>query len=313
MKAAGQEQAPDLMDRVTETDIGSIKPYEKNPRNNEKSIDKVANSIKEFGFLQPIVCDGDGVILAGHTRYAAAKKLGLKKVPVFFADGLTHEQARAYRLADNKAGEGSAWDEKLLIAELEALDSDDTAFCMSDFGFDSSAEYRRRSSWKKVEKKCGLVSKIMLRPKCGFMYTSFYNTGKNGKTLEEIKGDASNIRPFADSLCDYLGKTLGNALRDGGWCICTTPRRRHSEGIHFATEVCRAAAADLGIPFYEDVITAGSRRRIEPVFEMTGEVGQPNVILYDDIITTGSTLTESRRLLTEAGKNVLAIVAIRNQ
>ena len=161
----------DIMERITETDIDCIKPYEKNPRNNDKSIDKVANSIKEFGFLQPIVCDGAGVILAGHTRYAAAKKLGLRKVPVLYADGLTPEQARAYRLADNKAGEGSEWDEKLLIAELEILDSNDLAFSMSDFGFDSSAEYRRRSSWKTLEKKCGLVSKVMLRSKCGFMYT----------------------------------------------------------------------------------------------------------------------------------------------
>ena len=62
MKAAGQEQAPDLMDRVTETDIGSIKPYEKNPRNNKKSIDKVANSIREFGFRIPIVAKSDGSV-----------------------------------------------------------------------------------------------------------------------------------------------------------------------------------------------------------------------------------------------------------
>ena len=122
MRTAGTTE--DIMERITETDIDCIKPYEKNPRNNDKSIDKVANSIKEFGFLQPIVCDGAGVILAGHTRYAAAKKLGLRKVPVLYADGLTPEQARAYRLADNKAGEGSEWDEKLLIAELELLEAE---------------------------------------------------------------------------------------------------------------------------------------------------------------------------------------------
>ena len=94
----------------SEIHIPSARARMKNPRNNDKSIDKVANSIKEFGFLQPIVCDGAGVILAGHTRYAAAKKLGLGKVPVLYADGLTPEQARAYRLADNKAGEGSEWE-----------------------------------------------------------------------------------------------------------------------------------------------------------------------------------------------------------
>ena len=197
---------------VSDVDIGSIKPYEKNPRYNDKSISKVAKSIKEFGFLQPIVCDRDGVILAGHTRYAAAKSLGLEKVPVLFAEDLTPEQASAYRLADNKVGEGSAWNEELLIGELELLKGDDLAFQMSEFGFDTSAEYRRKKSWKTSEKRCGLENKIMLRSKLGFMYTSFFSTGKNGKSLEEIKADAGNIQPFADNLCDYLLKTIGDNL-----------------------------------------------------------------------------------------------------
>ena len=298
---------------VSEVDIGSIKPYENNPRYNDKSIKKVASSINEFGFLQPIVCDGDGVILAGHTRYAAAKSLGLKTVPVIFAGGLTPEQARAYRLADNKVGEGSAWNEELLINELELLKSDDPAFLMSDFGFDTSVEYRRRKSWKTAEKKCGLENKVMLRSKLGFMYTSFFSTGKSGKSLEEIKADVSNIRPFADNLCDYLDKALGNHLREGGWCICTTPRRRHREGFHFATEICKTASSDLGIPFCEDIVVSKNRDRLAPVFELTGKPEMPNVILYDDIITTGSTMRETRRLLTEAGCNVLSIAAIRNQ
>ena len=62
--------------------LSEIRPYENNPRDNKKSVEKVARSIREFGFLQPIVCDGDGVILAGHTRYEAAKRLGLETVPV---------------------------------------------------------------------------------------------------------------------------------------------------------------------------------------------------------------------------------------
>ena len=137
-----------MTEDVREIDIGSIRPYEKNPRNNEKSVDRVAGSIREFGFLQPIVCDGDGVILAGHTRYAAAKKLGLAKVPVLFAHGLTPEQARAYRLADNKVGEGSEWDEEMLIGELDALKDADMDLLMTGLGFDSSVEYRRKKSWK---------------------------------------------------------------------------------------------------------------------------------------------------------------------
>ena len=85
--------------------IDEIKPYERNPRLNDNAVDAVAASLKEFGFRQPIVIDGDGVIVCGHTRYKAAKKLGLAKVPVHVAKDLTPEQVKAYRLADNKTGD----------------------------------------------------------------------------------------------------------------------------------------------------------------------------------------------------------------
>lgn len=112
--------------------IGSVTPYEKNPRINDDAVDKVAASIKEFGFQQPIVVDKDGVIIAGHTRLKAAKKLKLKEVPVVYATELTEEQAKAYRLADNKTNEFSEWDFDLLDLELgEILDIN-----MEDFGFE---------------------------------------------------------------------------------------------------------------------------------------------------------------------------------
>lgn len=82
-----------------------IKPYEKNPRKNDEAVKYVAESIKEFGFKVPIVVDKDMTIVAGHTRYKAAKKLGLNEVPVIVADDLTDEQIKAFRLADNKTGE----------------------------------------------------------------------------------------------------------------------------------------------------------------------------------------------------------------
>ncbi|MFO7958103.1 MAG: ParB N-terminal domain-containing protein, partial [Candidatus Brocadiia bacterium] len=78
--------------------IDEVKPYEQNPRQNDEAVEAVANSIREFGFRQPIVVDEDGVIVAGHTRFKAAQKLGLEKVPVHVAEGLTPEQIRAYRL-----------------------------------------------------------------------------------------------------------------------------------------------------------------------------------------------------------------------
>lgn len=101
--------------------INSIKPYKKNPRDNEKAIEPVARSIKDFGFNQPIVVDTNNVIIVGHTRHLAAVSLGLKKVPVMMADHLTKAQVRAYRIADNRTNENSFWLEDTLAEELLAL------------------------------------------------------------------------------------------------------------------------------------------------------------------------------------------------
>ena len=105
--------------------IDDVKPYENNPRNNAISIDKVADSIREFGFRQPIVVDEDMTILAGHTRLLASKQLELKEVPVHIADGLTNSQKKAYRIMDNKSSEDSEWDMDLLHLEMKDLMDDD--------------------------------------------------------------------------------------------------------------------------------------------------------------------------------------------
>lgn len=117
--------------KVQNVSIDSIKPYENNPRDNDGGVDAVANSIKEFGWQQPIVVDKDNVIIVGHTRYKAARKLGMKEVPVVVANNLTPEQVKAYRLADNKTGELTDWDMSLLDDELGDIADID----MSDFGF----------------------------------------------------------------------------------------------------------------------------------------------------------------------------------
>lgn len=119
---------------VQQVKIEKVKPYDKNPRKNKAAVDYVANSIKEFGFQQPIVVDKDMVVIAGHTRLKAAKKLKLKEVPVVIADNLTEEQVKAYRLADNKTAEKAEWDFDLLTDELLSLQELD--FDMEQFGFD---------------------------------------------------------------------------------------------------------------------------------------------------------------------------------
>jgi len=114
--------------------IERVKPYERNPRLNEgAAVDAVAASILEFGFRQPLVVDRDGVIVVGHTRWKAAKKLGLAQVPVHVATDLTPEQAKAYRLADNKTNELAEWDSALL--PLELADLLNAEFDLSRLGF----------------------------------------------------------------------------------------------------------------------------------------------------------------------------------
>jgi len=115
--------------QVTLRPITDIRPYEKNPRLNDDAVDAVAASIREFGFRQPIVVDNDNVIICGHTRYKAALKLGLEKVPVHTAKDLTPEQIKAYRIADNKTAELAEWNYDLLPIELGELQS-----CNYDLG-----------------------------------------------------------------------------------------------------------------------------------------------------------------------------------
>ncbi len=116
--------------------ISDITPYEKNPRKNDDAVEYVANSIKKFGFKVPIIIDKDGVIVAGHTRYKAAKKLRMDEVPCITADDLSEEQIKAFRLADNKVAEKSEWDLDFLTEELEDILNID----MTDFGFDLDFE-----------------------------------------------------------------------------------------------------------------------------------------------------------------------------
>ncbi len=107
--------------KIEERLISSILPYARNPRRNDQAINKVASSIKGFGFRQPIVVDKDGTVVAGHTRLEAAYKLGLKSVPVHVAEDLTEIQAKAYRIADNRVAQESEWDVDLLRLEMEEL------------------------------------------------------------------------------------------------------------------------------------------------------------------------------------------------
>ena len=122
--------------KIEYVDINNIKPYKKNPRKNEDAIPYVMESIKQFGFKNPVILDKDNVIVAGHTRIESAKRLGITEIPCIYADDLTDEQIKAFRLADNKVAEIAEWDIDLLDTELDDILNID----MSDFGFDLDLE-----------------------------------------------------------------------------------------------------------------------------------------------------------------------------
>lgn len=114
-------------------DLYDMVPYDKNPRFNDAAIESVANSIKTFGFLVPIVLDDNNVIVAGHTRYEASKTLGLSEVPCVIAGALSDDQIAAFRIIDNKVSELAAWDFDALAGEIAALN--DSGIALTEFGW----------------------------------------------------------------------------------------------------------------------------------------------------------------------------------
>lgn len=142
--------------------IDDIKPYKNNPRLNEDAIPYVMNSIKEFGFKNPIILDKNNVIVAGHTRLESAKRLDMKEVPVIYADDLTEEQIKAFRLADNKVAEKSMWDYTKLDEELDSiLDID-----MSMFDFENIEETNLDDFFEDNDNKKEKESKLIECPYC---------------------------------------------------------------------------------------------------------------------------------------------------
>lgn len=125
--------------------MDEITPYENNPRMNDGAVESVAKSISEFGFKVPIVLDKDYVIVCGHTRYKAAKQLGLTEVPCVIAADLTPKQVKAFRLADNRVSDNSIWDNKKLLEELDDLDDIFTGFELSDV-FDNTLDEKDNSA-----------------------------------------------------------------------------------------------------------------------------------------------------------------------
>lgn len=171
----------------------------------------------------------------------------------------------------------------------------------------------RRKAWDKtVEARCNFDFRPRITPRAGLWFLSLWQKSLMGRTLTEIKSDPAEIPHFADAVSDFLIKYLGPAFASGHWCICTSPKRRHKEH-NFATLICEQIGERLQIPFYEDVALCHSRQRINAVFTLNVLPAEPNIIVFDDFVTTGSTLRAMHELLISHDKNILFVAGINNK
>lgn len=167
--------------------IDKVIPYANNPRQNDgEAVDKVASSIKEYGFKQPLIIDKDNVVICGHTRLKGAKKLGLEKVPVIKANDLTPAQIKAYRIADNKVAEYSSWDNELLSIEFEELQDLDFDLDLTGFeDFEIESLFKEEETAETVEDDYEVEIPQEPRAKLG----DLYQLGKH----RLLCGDSTNI------------------------------------------------------------------------------------------------------------------------
>ncbi len=177
--------------------LAEIQPYERNPRKNDKAVEAVAASIERFGFLVPLVIDKAGIIVAGHTRYKAAQKIGLQTVPCVIAEELSEDQIKAFRIADNKVAEFAEWDGELLPLELADIAMDMTAFgfeavSAEDFGDDFKLDEGEKKPFQQISLTLHDEQAALLHAAIAYVYDNgmvnetFGNENKNGNGIFEV-------------------------------------------------------------------------------------------------------------------------------
>ena len=237
--------------------ISDIKEYENNPRKNDQAVEAVASSIRSFGFKVPIIIDSNNVIIAGHTRLKASKKLGYTEVPCLIASDLTSEQVKAFRLADNKVSELAEWDLDKLSEELSFIEMD-----MEQFGFEDLEEELERDVLEDefdeneelpitpYAKKgdifllgnhrlmCGDstiaddVAKLTDGKQMDMIFTDPpYNVDYEGSTGMKIQNDKQKDEDFYNFLSSAF-INMANSVKPGGAIYCC---HADTEGLNFRT------------------------------------------------------------------------------
>lgn len=172
-------------------------------------------------------------------------------------------------------------------------------------------QHRRRAWDKSQAARTDLQHHLRLTRRASVNFVSIYQKSLHGRTLAEIKSDQEMVRHFASEIVPVIQETIGYFLHSGQWCICTTPKRRHTTQ-NFATLVSIQIANHLRIPFYEDVAFCRTKQRINAIFNLGTLPKEPNIIVYDDFVTTGSTLLAMKNLLLSHSKNLAFFASVNN-
>jgi hypothetical protein len=191
---------------------------------------------------------------------------------------------------------------------------------MPDFTLDENApsgkdifSAKSRKAWDKSEEaRCDFQYHLRLTRRASTNFVSIWQKSVFGRTLTEIKGDDEMVPFFIENLTPVIQEMIGYHLSNGSWAIVTTPMRRHKER-NFASRIAEGLAHKLGIPFYFDCAHCRSKQRIGAVFDANNIPMEPNVIVFDDFVTTGSTLQSMKNLLQKEGKNPVFICGINNK
>lgn len=176
---------------------------------------------------------------------------------------------------------------------------------------DIFAEKKRKGWDKSVEARCDFTPKPRLTRRSGLFFLSYWQKSIYGRTLTEIKADDSMVPFFAETISNLISEILGDHLQSGGYCIITTPKRRHKV-LNFATRISISIAEKLGIPFYEDVCCCRTKQRVGAIFDVNIVPKEQNIICFDDFVTTGQTLQAMQRALAPYKKNIVFITGINN-
>lgn len=177
---------------------------------------------------------------------------------------------------------------------------------------DLFAEKKRKGWDKTVEARCDFTRKVRITRRSGIFFTTLWQKSLYGRTLTDIKSDDDMPQFFAENLAPLLHDILGAHLDKGNWGMITTPPRRHKER-NFATRTMILLSKMLGVPCYEDTCLCRTKQRMNAIFDVHTVPTEPNIIVFDDIVTTGQTLQAMYHAFTPYGKNLFFFAGINNK